>query len=239
MGKSFINMNHTTAGFAIVSILMLVGCASLKTNTSSTQHNALERLQVGNDRFITQHMRHPDQSTTRVKETFAGQNPFAVIITCSDSRVPPEIIFDEGIGDLFVIRNAGNIIDEEDVLASVEYAVEHLHVHTILVMGHEHCGAIEAMTHGQNAHEPTHINAIIQRIRAETEVDEILQKGSDEPTLVHQCVNANVLHGVKALSQQIESLQAPEAKNRIEIIGAVYDIQTGKVHFHLPLDATH
>lgn len=176
-------------------------------------------------------MKHPDQSAARIAETASGQKPFAVVLTCSDSRVSPEIIFDEGIGDLFVIRNAGNIADEEDVLASVEYAVEHLGVHTVVIMGHERCGAIEAMTHELHEGEPEHIAAILHRLKHEPEEQIALHSGRTGEALVHECVVANVAHGVTALDQQLRHLKGRGAEAVTAVIGAVYDIQTGVVHF--------
>lgn len=176
-------------------------------------------------------MKHPDQSAARIAQTAAGQKPFAVVITCSDSRVSPEIIFDEGIGDLFVIRNAGNIVEEEDVLASVEYAVAHLGVHTVVIMGHEHCGAIEAMTHELHEEEPEHIVAIVQRLKSEPEEQQALRSGDTGDQLVHHCVAANIEHGMSVLSHQLAQLKSHDPGTGISVIGAVYDIQTGMVHF--------
>jgi carbonic anhydrase len=104
---------------------------------------ALARLKAGNERFRGEHLKHPDQGLVRVHELEAGQHPYAIIVSCSDSRVPPEIVFDEGLGDLFVVREAGHVADAA-TLGSVEYAVEHLHAHLVVVLGHEHCGAVAA-----------------------------------------------------------------------------------------------
>lgn len=208
------------------------GCSSHAENQRKPPSNALERLQAGNQRFAEHHALHPDQSAERVAETSKGQKPFAVVITCADSRVSPEIIFDEGIGDLFVIRNAGNIVDEEDVLASVEYAVEHLGVRTVVVMGHERCGAIEAMTHENSEGEPEHIVAIIERLKNEPEEQEAMRGGEKGEQLVHKCVIANVEHGVSALQRQLQHLAEEHAQGEnITIAGAVYDVQTGVVYF--------
>ena len=207
------------------------GCKSPASNHHEPPANALEQLQAGNRRFVQHHARHPHQSAARITETAAGQKPYAVVITCSDSRVSPEIIFDQGIGDLFVIRNAGNIVEEEDVLASVEYVVEHLGVRTVVVMGHEHCGAIEAMIHATQEGEPEHVIAILQRLRNEPEEQQALRSGDTGDQLVHKCVAANVEHGVAALSQQLGHLKSHGPDVNVSVVGAVYDIQTGVVHF--------
>lgn len=104
---------------------------------------ALGRLKDGNTRFVKEQMKHPHQNKAHRMKLVNGQHPFAVVICCSDSRVAPEVIFDQGLGDIFVIRNAGNVLDEH-VLGSIEYAVHHLGVNLVIVLGHESCGAVGA-----------------------------------------------------------------------------------------------
>ena len=104
---------------------------------------ALQRLKNGNERFVQGVAKRPNISKSRRNKLLNGQHPFAVVVTCSDSRVVPEFIFDQGLGDIFVIRNAGNVIDEH-VLGSIEYAVHHLGVNLVVVLGHESCGAVGA-----------------------------------------------------------------------------------------------
>lgn len=221
-----------TVLFALMAWSLLNGCTARSGHHQTPPATALEQLQSGNSRFVHHHARHPHQSAARITETAAGQKPYAVVITCSDSRVSPEIIFDQGIGDLFVIRNAGNIVEEEDVLASVEYVVEHLGVRTVVVMGHEHCGAIEAMIHTTQDGEPEHVVAILERLRSEPEEQQALRSGETGEQLIHKCVAANVEHGVAALNQQLGRLKSHDDSHAgITVVGAVYDIQTGIVHF--------
>ena len=104
---------------------------------------ALQMLRAGNARFVAQARLHPHQTVARRMEVATGQQPFATIVGCADSRVPPEIIFDQGIGNLFVVRVAGTVLDDS-ALGSIEYAVEHLGAHLIVVLGHERCGAVGA-----------------------------------------------------------------------------------------------
>ena len=109
-----------------------------------TPDQALTQLLRGNERFVAGWPDHPNQSARRRREVSdSGQQPFAIILSCSDSRVPPEIIFDQGLGDLFVIRVAGNIIDDA-ILGTIEYAVEHVHAPLVMVLGHDKCGAVTA-----------------------------------------------------------------------------------------------
>src|SRR3954447_12993305 len=123
---------------------------------------ALAKLIEGNRRYAQNKEQHPDETMARRKELENEQHPFAVILSCADSRVPPELIFDQGLGDLFVIRVAGNIADGA-VLGSIEYAVEHLGTKLILVLGHENCGAVSAAVAGENA--SGHLSAFVSAIR--------------------------------------------------------------------------
>jgi carbonic anhydrase len=121
--------------------------------------SALQKLMTGNKRYYEGNLTHPNQTKVRILEVAKGQHPFAIILGCSDSRVPPEVIFDQGIGDLFIIRVAGNIIDN-NALGSIEYAVEHLGVKLVVVLGHEKCGAVDATVKGGEA--PGHIKYLIE-----------------------------------------------------------------------------
>ena len=123
---------------------------------------ALARLMDGNRRYSQNKEQHPDETLARRMELQSSQHPFAVILSCSDSRVPPELIFDQGLGDLFVIRVAGNIVDD-DGLGSIEYAVEHLGTKLIVVLGHEKCGAVSAAVASETA--PGHLTALFAAIR--------------------------------------------------------------------------
>ena len=128
---------------------------------------ALERLMKGNERFVKGRAIQPNGSPEHRRELLAGQEPFAVVLGCSDSRVPPEIIFDCGLGEIFVIRVAGNILDDV-VIGSIEYAVEHLGTRLVLVLGHESCGAVGASLEGGEAggHIDSIVNAIVPAVES-------------------------------------------------------------------------
>lgn len=126
-----------------------------------TAQQAWDRLMAGNARFTDGRPEHPDQSVMRRLQVAKGQHSFAIVLTCSDSRVPPETLFDVGLGDIFVIRVAGNTADDA-AIASVEYAVEHLHVPLIVVLGHERCGAVQTVE--KNERPSGHLGAIINPI---------------------------------------------------------------------------
>ena len=129
-----------------------------------TPDRALTQLLRGNERFVAGWPDHPNQSARRRREVSeAGQHPFAIILSCADSRVPPEIIFDQGLGDLFIVRVAGNVLDDV-VLGTIEYAVEHLQVPLVMVLGHDKCGAVTAAVEGGK--EKNHNQALVEDLRA-------------------------------------------------------------------------
>ena len=181
----------------------------------------LKDLLEGNERFVSRKSIHPNQSVERRTEVVKGQRPSAVILGCSDSRIPPEIIFDQGIGDLFVIRVAGNIIDDA-VMGSMEYAVEHLHVQLIVVLGHQKCGAVEATVKG--GHAPGHIGTLAQAIRPAVE-----KARSQSGNLVENAVRIHVERMVQELKSSKPILAEAIHKGELQIVGACYDLESGRV----------
>ncbi|MBS0266082.1 MAG: carbonic anhydrase [Planctomycetes bacterium] len=189
---------------------------------------ALRRLKEGNRRFAEGTVRHAHQAAVWRDHLTAGQQPFATILACSDSRVPPELVFDQGFGDLFVIRVAGNLI-ASDVLGSIQYALMHLRTPLLVIMGHEGCGAVTATLEslsGQGT-EPRYINLLIDRIKPGLAGIPENVNGADR---VHQAVEANVRWSMRQL------IASPEGKQRLEdktvtLVGAVYELATGTVRF--------
>ncbi len=182
---------------------------------------ALQKLIEGNRRYLEGGQLHPRQTIDRRKELIEGQQPFAAILGCSDSRVPPELIFDQGLGDLFVVRVAGNVIDDA-VLGSVEFAVEKLRTPLVLVLGHTQCGAVEAAVAGGKAK-----GRIIKIVRA-------IQPAVEKATIA----NSNVVNEVVKINARLtaEKLRLAEPilsesvkKGRVKVLGACYDIKTGIV----------
>ncbi|MDQ7816616.1 MAG: carbonic anhydrase [Melioribacteraceae bacterium] len=188
---------------------------------SITADEALIKLLEGNNRFVEFKQNHPHQDQTRLTEMSLSQKPFAVIVGCSDSRVPPEIIFDQGLGDLFVIRNAGNVVDDF-ALASIEYAVEHLDVKLIVVLGHERCGAVDAAVKG--GHLPGHLTKLIEEINPS--VEKVKKMGGD---LLTNAVNANAERITEQLRSSEELLKEFVDHKELNIVTAYYDLDTGKV----------
>lgn len=184
---------------------------------------ALAKLLVGNERFRNETPAHPHQTHKRIIETEGAQHPFAVVVTCSDSRVPPEIIFDEGIGDLFVIRTAGNLLGDLE-LGSIEYAVEHLGAALVVVLGHTECGAVKAFLEGGEA--CGHIKAIVEALAEEQEEQQVLrEKGKDLPA----CIEGNILHGVAQIEQAEPVLSEKIRQGKLLVVPMLYDVHTGKV----------
>lgn len=186
----------------------------------------IKRLKAGNLRFANGKPKHSHSSQEWRKMLLSSQNPFAVILGCADSRVPVEMIFDQGFGDLFVIRNAGNVV-LDDVIGSVEYAVLHLKTKLVVVMGHEGCGAVTAalQTRAQRMKEPPELQHVLRLIDpAIKDID------PDSKGAVNKGVEANVNYTVKKARQVCASRNHP-ALEGLEFVGAVYSLNTGKVRF--------
>lgn len=207
----------------------LTGCQQPipeEESKKDTTDNPLEILLKGNRRFSENLPIHPDQTQQRIKELKKGQHPFAVVVSCSDSRVPPELIFDQGLGDLFVIRTAGNIIGDYE-LGSIEYAVEHLHVKMILVLGHEKCGAVTAfLEHRDDTSEHNHIQLIIDYLKEEKEEASL---NLSDPDNLDKAITANVQHGMHLLKESRPLLGKLYDAREIRVVGAVYDLDSGKI----------
>ena len=185
------------------------------------QNNTIKKLLEGNQRYITGGALHPNQSLEHRLELAEGQKPIAAILTCADSRVSPEIIFDQGLGDLFVLRVAGNAVNEMFV-GSLEYAVEHLNVRLLMILGHSQCGAVDATIKG--GQPPGKIGSLVQAIKPALDR---LKKQS--PDWVNVVAKENVKIGVERLRTEDPILTARYEEGDIDIIGAFYDLKSGKV----------
>lgn len=186
-----------------------------------TADRAWEILKAGNQRYVAQKVSHPNQTEQRMTELATGQHPFAIILGCADSRVPPEIIFDRGLGDLFVIRVAGNIVDDA-IAGSIEYAAEELKVPLLVVLGHERCGAVTAAVKGGEVagHISTLVNAIKPAVRS--------VKGLPGD-IVENSVKANIKIVVSKLKSTQPIVSQLVKSNKLKIVGGRYDLDSGKV----------
>jgi len=202
---------------------------------------ALKRLQEGNLRFVNG-LRSVESMMTHVKREAltAGQEPFAVILGCSDSRVPAEIVFEQGLGDLFVIRVAGNVVAPSQI-GSVEFAVSQFKTRLVVVMGHSQCGAIcatvEEMKRPSNE-QSQNIKAIVDRIRPSVEPFKATELWNDDKALIEQSVRANVRASVNQLRHGSSILENLSDNEGLLIVGAEYSLETGEVEFFegLPAD---
>jgi len=191
------------------------------TTPAITPEHALDRLMKGNARFASHQAMHPHKTAARMAEVAGGQHPIAVVLSCSDSRVPPELIFDQGLGDVFVVRVAGNILDDA-VVGSIEYAVEHTGAPLVVVLGHEKCGAVTAAMGGGEA--GNHIHAVTDPI---TPVVAEAKKSTHDP--VDAAIRLNVKKVVGELEHSTPILAAKAKDGSIQIVGAYYSLDNGKV----------
>ncbi|MBQ6039785.1 MAG: carbonic anhydrase [Oscillospiraceae bacterium] len=190
----------------------------MHTDHSVSAEQALNRLQEGNARFLHTKQSCSDISPDKRQETLKhGQHPYAVIVTCSDSRVIPEYIFSADIGDLFIIRVAGNVIDDHQ-LGSIEYAAEHLGIRLVVVLGHDHCGAVDAAIN----HDPDgYIKFITDEIR--------LAIGNETDDYRACCMN--VRRSVSLIESSLEIQH--EEEHGLKVIGALYRLESGAVEFDI------
>ncbi len=208
--------------------LLFISVLAACNHTENINLSPLQKLEEGNSRFASGKPVHPDETLERIRELKKGQHPFAAVVSCSDSRVPAELVFDQGLGDIFSIRTAGNVIGDYE-LGSIEYAVEHLDCKLIVIMGHKSCGAIKAFidSKGHYDHED-HIKNIINYIESENEEKNL---SSIDKLSVDKAIDANIAHGVAFLKTAEPILKERFDHNKITIIGALYDIESGKVTF--------
>ena len=195
---------------------------------------ALERLREGNRRFVA-NVRSVDAfaSQARRAELIAGQNPFAIVLGCSDSRVPAEIVFDQGLGDLFVIRVAGNVVAPSQV-GSVEFAAARFGTRLVVVLGHSQCGAVLATLEDLRrpaAHQSRNLRSIVDRIRPCVEPLLATELREDPEALVHQAVRANVRASVDQLRHGSALLEQLIQEDRLRVVGAEYALESGVVEF--------
>ena len=232
------------AGMAAATAL-LVGCAGSGTSASSgsarsadipggettagtvSADDAMQRLVDGNDRFVSGEVAHPRSGTSRAMQTgTGGQYPFVSILSCADSRVPVERVFDQGIGDVFVVREAGNIATAPE-LASLEFGVGALGTNLLVVMGHTKCGAVNAIA--TEAALSGNLVALQEPIMPA--VAEAKRTMSDGDDLTEMSVRTNTMHQVRRILTQSDALAAAVRGGSLKVVGAVYDLETGEVEF--------
>jgi carbonic anhydrase len=193
-----------------------------------TAGQALTQLEQGNRRCVEGKSAHAHDVAKWRERFLVKQKPFATVLGCSDSRVAPELLFDQGFGELFVIRVAGNIVDS-DVVGSIQYAVEHLDNKLIVVLGHQNCGAVTAALSpsDQTKDEPPELRKLLDRIRPAIET---VDRDQEREELITAAVEANALASVQQL-RQVPSIAAAIKTKNVKLFGAVYHVDSGKITF--------
>jgi carbonic anhydrase len=192
-----------------------------------TADEGLAKLKEGNARFSGGSVTHPNCDPTRRSLTASqGQQPFVTVLSCSDSRVPVELLFDTGIGDVFVIRVAGNVADSDEI-GSMEYGVDHLGTPLLLVLGHTKCGAVtatvqEAVVHG-------HIPGLIDKIEPAVEKAKAANPSLGRDALVDEAIKANIWQAIEDTLRESETLRKHAIAGKVKVVGALYDIEKGTV----------
>jgi len=204
-----------------LSITMARAAIALVAPATMPANQALKLLLEGNQRFVAGKLEHPNQTPDRRTEVAKGQHPFASVLACSDSRTPPEIIFDRGLGDLFTVRVAGNVADKV-VIESLDYSVKHLGVRVVLVLGHRRCGAVIAAVEG-HSEEGKDVGPMLK------ELDPAVHATHDMPgDPVENAVRANVRLVMLNLATSPE-LRAMVISGELKIVGGIYDLDTGTI----------
>ena len=189
-----------------------------------TSAQAMQKLMEGNARYVSGNVSHQDQYVVeRRTDLISSQHPIAVVVGCSDSRVPPEAVFDLGLGDIFVVRTAGQVLDNAS-LGSIEYAVEHLGVPLVVVLGHDGCGAVTAAVNGGEA--PGHIKSLVEFIQPA--VDEA-EKVNNEGELLNNSIDNNIKNIQKYLESSEPILSEKVQKGELSVVGARYHLDSGAV----------
>ena len=211
------------------AILLLFTATTSFSSEGISPDEAISLLKEGNARFMLGNPIHPNiNKERRIETTENGQHPFATVIACSDSRVPVEMLFDQGIGDIFVIKVAGNVCDVDEI-ASIEYGVDHLGTPVLVVLGHSHCGAVTAVCEDAEVHGsiPQLVDNIVPVVKKIKEEEPDLH-GKD---LVDEAVAANVFQSIDDLLKNSKATRDRVKSGKLKIVGAVYDIHSGSINW--------
>lgn len=202
--------------------------AGLRPNVITTPDDAIRALKSGNARFFSGQATRPELGANERRAQIMGQTPFAAVLACSDSRVPVELVFDQGFGDLFVVRVAGNVVGESE-LGTLEYAIRYLQIRLVMVMGHEGCGAVRAamLPEDDIQREPPALQQLIRRIQPSLRTMPTIR---DKKSRMREAVLSNVRTQVAELRRK-PVVQAAEASGQIRVIGGFYEIGSGAVDF--------
>ena len=195
-----------------------------------TPQEALGLLKAGNDRFARNASSPVSLSVNRRRELADAQHPIAIVLSCADSRVPPEFVFNVGLGDLFVVRTAGEVIDRS-ILATIEYGAEHLNIPLLVVMGHESCGAVKAAVESKSASPSPNLDYLLKAIQAAR------RPPAQERDEIKTLVLANVEQAINDAMGKSTMLQHLVDAGRLSVVGAYYELVSGRVIFSAPVTA--
>lgn len=205
------------------------GVADSEGAGSYAHATALTMLRDGNARFVGGKPNYPHQSAARRTELAEkGQKPFATVLSCSDSRVPVELLFDQGIGDLFVVRVAGNVADTDEI-GTIEYGAEHLGAPLLVVLGHTKCGAVTAVTEG--AKLPGSIPKLVDNIVKPAKQVKAVNPGKNAAEVLPQVIEANIWQSIEDLFAKSKIVHHLAKTGKLKVVGALYDLGTGEVSF--------
>jgi carbonic anhydrase len=211
------------------TFVVLLPALGVTADAPSPARGALGRLKVGNERFVKNASAPVSLSTFTRQELAKGQQPYAMVLSCADSRVPPEYIFNAGLGELFVVRAAGEVVDRS-VLATLEYGAEHLHIPLLVVMGHESCGAVKAVVDNAEVAGPN-LEYMVKAIRAG------VTRTKTEQIEIKDAILANVEQAINDALAGSEILRHAVDGGGLQVVGAYYELGSGQVTFSDPIAA--
>lgn len=236
-------LSFILVGLLTISLTILSGCSSQKVSVEDPKSHdkaakeeawpigtdpgdSRMKLISGNVRYVSGNLQEKDLSEAKRKDLSEnGQKPFAIVLTCSDSRVAPELVLDQGLGDIFVVRTAGNVVDPITI-GSIEYGVEHLHTPLIMVLGHEKCGAVKAAVEAGDEKVEGNLGVIIEKIRPS--VQKAKAAGVTGVDLPEKAADENIKAVAKELEEQSPIIKDAVKKGYVKIVGVKYDLDNGK-----------
>lgn len=222
-------MKRFFAATAVAVLVLASWTAAMAASAGPglTADEALTKLKEGNLRFVAGALVHPHQEPARRLETARnGQHPFATVLTCSDSRVPPEVVFDQGLGDLFVVRVAGNVAATDEI-GSIEYGADHLGTPLVVVLAHTKCGAVTAVV--KNEHVTENIAKLVAPIVPAVKGVKERFTTSDVDEIISKSIEANMWQAIADMFAKSPVLKKLAAEGKIKVIGALYNVETGSV----------
>jgi carbonic anhydrase len=224
-------MKRISLATFILVVAMALASPSLASTAKAviSADEAMRTLKTGNARYVEGTLQHPHQDRARRAMTTAqGQHPLATVLTCSDSRVPAEIIFDQGIGDIFVIRIAGNVA-ATDAIGSMEYAVDHLATPLVVVLGHSQCGAVTAVV--DDTKLPPNIATLVAPIKPAVDKAREANPQAAKDVCVKDSITCNVWQAVEDMFRQSSIIREKVRGHQVQVVGAFYDLDSGQVQW--------